>query len=146
MNSSILAKGPSASAEKANVNLVPKLQYFGHLMRRVDSLEKTLMLGGIGMIAGGGEGKGVGGSEPRQRHALDCWTGQAGLKPGILKACLSSRRLGPLYPGTLGLAGMCCVRVRRNGTWILGLKAAVVPIMPCSLKAGRGWCQVRRLS
>ena len=25
----------------------PKLQYFGHLMRRVDSLEKTLMLGGI---------------------------------------------------------------------------------------------------
>ena len=30
-----------------------KLQYFGHLMRRVDSLEKTLMLGGIG--AGGKE-------------------------------------------------------------------------------------------
>ena len=25
-----------------------KLQYFGHLMRRIDSLEKTLMLGGIG--------------------------------------------------------------------------------------------------
>ena len=30
-----------------------KLQYFSHLMRRVDSLEKTLMLGGIGV---GGEG------------------------------------------------------------------------------------------
>ena len=30
-----------------------KLQYFGHLMRRVDSLEKTLMLGGMGA---GGEG------------------------------------------------------------------------------------------
>ena len=28
--------------------LKPKLQYFGHLMRRVDSLEKTLILGGIG--------------------------------------------------------------------------------------------------
>ena len=28
--------------------LKPKLQYFGHLMRRVDSLEKTLLLGGIG--------------------------------------------------------------------------------------------------
>ena len=28
--------------------LKPKLRYFGHLMRRVDSLEKTLMLGGIG--------------------------------------------------------------------------------------------------
>ena len=30
------------------MNLKLKLQYFGHLMRRVDSLEKTLMLGGIG--------------------------------------------------------------------------------------------------
>ena len=28
--------------------LKPKLQYFGHLMQRVDSLEKTLILGGIG--------------------------------------------------------------------------------------------------
>ena len=28
--------------------LKPKLQYFGHLMRRADSLEKTLMLGGTG--------------------------------------------------------------------------------------------------
>ena len=31
-----------------------KLQYFGHLMRRVDSLEKTLMLGGIGGTRGRG--------------------------------------------------------------------------------------------
>ena len=31
-----------------------KLQYFGHLMRRVDSLEKTLMLGGIEGRRGGG--------------------------------------------------------------------------------------------
>ena len=31
-----------------------KLQYFGHLMRRVDSLEKTLMLGGIGSRRKGG--------------------------------------------------------------------------------------------
>ena len=30
--------------------LVPKLQYFGHLMQRVDSLEKTLMLGGTGAM------------------------------------------------------------------------------------------------
>ena len=28
---------------------VPKLQYFGHLMQKVDSLEKTLMLGGVGV-------------------------------------------------------------------------------------------------
>ena len=33
-----------------------KLQYFGHLMRRVDSLEKTLMLGGLG--AGEGNDRG----------------------------------------------------------------------------------------
>ena len=32
----------------AGLMLKLKLQYFGHLMRRVDSLEKTLMLGGIG--------------------------------------------------------------------------------------------------
>ena len=32
-----------------------KLQYFGHLMRRVDSLEKTLMLGGIGGRRRGGQ-------------------------------------------------------------------------------------------
>ena len=32
-----------------------KLQYFGHLMRRIDSLEKTLMLGGIGSRRGRGQ-------------------------------------------------------------------------------------------
>ena len=37
---------PGISLEGLMLKL--KLQYFGHLMRRVDSLEKTLMLGGIG--------------------------------------------------------------------------------------------------
>ena len=37
-------------SDKSEVSQL-KLQYFGHLMRKVDSLEKTLMLGGIG--AGG---------------------------------------------------------------------------------------------
>ena len=37
---------PECSLEELMLKL--KLQYFGHLMRRVDSLEKTLMLGGIG--------------------------------------------------------------------------------------------------
>ena len=37
---------PGCSLEGMILKL--KLQYFGHLMRRVDSLEKTLMLGGIG--------------------------------------------------------------------------------------------------
>ena len=38
--------GPGCSLEGLMLRL--KLQYFGHLMRRVDSLEKTLILGGIG--------------------------------------------------------------------------------------------------
>ena len=37
---------PGISLEEMMLKL--KLQYFGHLMRRVDSLEKTVMLGGIG--------------------------------------------------------------------------------------------------
>ena len=46
-NQSILTElSPGCSLEGLILKL--KLQYFGHLMRRVDSLEKTLMLGGIG--------------------------------------------------------------------------------------------------
>ena len=46
-NQSILKEiGPGCSLEGIMLRL--KLQYFGHLMRRVDSLEKTPMLGGIG--------------------------------------------------------------------------------------------------
>ena len=46
-NQSILKEiGPGISLEGMMLKL--KLQYFGHLMRRVDSLEKTVMLGGIG--------------------------------------------------------------------------------------------------
>ena len=43
---SILKISPRISLEGMMLKL--KVQYFGHLMRRVDSLEKTLMLGGIG--------------------------------------------------------------------------------------------------
>ena len=51
-NQSVLKKiSPGISLEGMMLKL--KLQYFGHLMRRVDSLEKTLMLGAIGA---GGEG------------------------------------------------------------------------------------------
>ena len=46
-NQSILKEiSPGCSLEGLMLKL--KLQYFGHLMQRVDSLEKTLMLGGIG--------------------------------------------------------------------------------------------------
>ena len=47
-NQSILKEiNPGISLERMMLKL--KLQYFGHLMRRVDSLEKTLMLGEIGV-------------------------------------------------------------------------------------------------
>ena len=46
-NQSILKEiSPGCSLERMMLKL--KLQYFGHLVRRVDSLEKTLILGGIG--------------------------------------------------------------------------------------------------
>ena len=45
-NQSILKISPGISLEGMMLKL--KLQYFDHLMQRVDSLEKTLMLGGIG--------------------------------------------------------------------------------------------------
>ena len=45
-NQSILKISPGISLEGMMLKL--KLQYFDHLMRRIDSLEKTLMLGGIG--------------------------------------------------------------------------------------------------
>ena len=44
---------PGCSLEGLMLKL--KLQYFGHLMRRVDSLEKTLMMGGIGGRRGRGQ-------------------------------------------------------------------------------------------
>ena len=46
-NQSIL-KEPSPGCSLEGLMLRLKLQYFGHFMQRVDSLEKTLMLGGIG--------------------------------------------------------------------------------------------------
>ena len=41
------SKGDQSLCSFEELMLTLKLQYFGHLMRRVDSLEKTLMLGGI---------------------------------------------------------------------------------------------------
>ena len=46
INQSILKISPGCSLEGMMLKL--KLQYFGHLMQRADSLEKILMLGGIG--------------------------------------------------------------------------------------------------
>ena len=65
-----------------------KLQYFGHLMRRVDSLEKTLMLGGVG-AGGEGDDRGWDGwmASPTQwtwvwvNSGSWWWTG----RPGVLR-------------------------------------------------------------
>ena len=55
-NQSILKEiGPGCSLEGMMLKL--KLQYFGHLMQRVDSLEKTLMLEGLG-AGGAGDDRG----------------------------------------------------------------------------------------
>ena len=91
-NQSILkAISPGISLEGMMLKL--KLQYFGHLMRRVDSLEKTLMLGGIG------------GRRRRGRQRMRCLDGiidsmdmsLGGLrelvieKPGVLQSMGSQR-------------------------------------------------------
>ena len=61
-NQSVLKEiSPGISLEGMMLKL--KLQYFGHLMRRVDSLEKTLMLGGIG------------GRRRRERQRMRCLDG-----------------------------------------------------------------------
>ena len=86
-NQSILKEiSPGCSLERLMLKL--KLQYFGHLMRRVDSLEKTLMLGGIG-AGGEGEDRGWDGWRASQtrwawvwvKSGSWWWTG----KPGVLR-------------------------------------------------------------
>ena len=86
-NQSILKEiSPGCSLEGLMLKL--KLQYFGHLMRRVDSLEKTLMLGGIG----GQEEKGTTEDEMvGWHHRLDGhgfgWTPGVGDGEGGLACC-----------------------------------------------------------
>ena len=85
-NQSILKEiSPGCSLKGMMLKL--KLQYFGHLMRRVDSLEKTLMLEGLG-AGGKGDDRGWDGwmASPTQwmwvwvNSGRWCWTG----RPGVL--------------------------------------------------------------
>jgi len=71
-----------------------KLQYFGHLMRRVDSLEKTLMLGGIG----GRRRRGRQDEMAGWHHRLDGrefeWTPEVGDRQGGLACCDGDCKVG----------------------------------------------------
>ena len=71
---------PGISLEGMMLKL--KLQYFGHLMRRVDSLEKTLMLGGIGSRRRSGR--------PRMRW-LDCITDSMNVSLSELRQMVMNR-------------------------------------------------------
>ena len=95
-NQSILKEiSPGCSLE--GIMLKRKLQYFGHLMQRVDSLEKTLMLGGIGGRGGEGDDRGWDGwmASPTQwtwvwvNSGSWWWTG----RPGVLWF-MGSQRVG----------------------------------------------------
>ena len=94
-NQSILKEvSPGCSLEGMMLKL--KLQYFGHLMQRVDSLEKTLMLGGIGGKRRRGWPRmrwlnGITDSMDMSLSELRCWwwTG----RPGMLR-CMGSQRVG----------------------------------------------------
>ena len=89
-NQSILKEiSPGISLEGMMLKL--KLQYFGHLMRRVDSLEKALMLGGIGGRRRRGQQRTTEDEMAGWHHWLDGresgWTPGVGVGQGGLACC-----------------------------------------------------------
>ena len=86
-NQSILKEiAPGCSLEGMMLKL--KLQYFGHLLRRVDSLEKTLMLGGIGGRRRGRQDEMAGWHHWLNGHEFE-WTPGVGDGQGGLACCSS---------------------------------------------------------
>ena len=91
---SIRKIGPGISLEGMMLKL--KLQYFGHLMGRVDSLEKTLMLGGIG-AGGEGDDRGWDGWMASLTQWMWIWVNSGSWwwtgRPGVLRF-VGSQRVG----------------------------------------------------
>ena len=84
-NQSILKINPGISLEGMILKL--KLQYFGYLMQTVDSLEKTLMLGGMG-AGGKGDNRGWDGwMASLSRWTWSEWTPGSGDRQGGLVCC-----------------------------------------------------------
>ena len=85
---------PGCSLEGKMLKL--KLQYFGHLMRKVDSLEKTLMLGGIG-AGGEGDDRGWDGWMASLTRWMWVWVNSGSWwwtgRPGVLRF-MGSQRVG----------------------------------------------------
>ena len=108
-NQSILKISIGCSLEGLMLKL--KLQYFGHLMQRADSLEKTLMLGGTG-AGGGGDDRGWDGwmASPTRRTWVWVnsgswwWTG----RPGVLQS-MGSQRVGHDWVTGLNRIELNCV-------------------------------------
>ena len=118
-NQSILKEiCPGCSLEGLMLKL--KLQYFGHLMRRVDSLEKTLMLGGIGDLEREGDDRGWDGwmASPTQwtwvwvNSGSQWWTG----KPGVLQT-MGSQRTGHDWATELNWTERVFTQIFTPATW-----------------------------
>ena len=110
---SVTSKWPRCSLEGLILKL--KLQYFGHLTQRVDSLEKTLMLGGIG------------GRRRRGQH----WVA---LSPKFPQVVLRTFRPGP-YPKHAARASLSSTHllVAEVSIWATSLLAVVVRCIFCGV-------------
>ena len=124
-NQSILKEtSPGCSLEGLMLKL--KLQYFGHLMRRADSLEKTLMLGKIeGRLRKGGDKVWDGWmASPTQwtwvwvDSGSWWWTG----RPGMLRF-MGSQRVGHNWATKLNWSNKSHVLYKNKNKWLMNLNA-----------------------